>query len=149
MDCIGCSHCAMVARNTFFLEEDYGRARAFQQEADPEEVISEAIDTCPVNCIYFVPYDELETLEKERETQSINNKQRLVGSFTSSNKNTSKSKVLSSASIRCESCPQRGCSKCPMYGVGENPQYLAKLEAKEKKRVTKNQSESGSRRILF
>ncbi|KAJ8901849.1 hypothetical protein NDN08_004054 [Rhodosorus marinus] len=147
-DCIGCSHCAMTARNTFFLENDYGRARAFQQEADPDELISEAIDTCPVSCIYFVPYDELVILEKEREGQEINNKQRLVGT-SNSNKNISKSKVLSSASMRCESCPQRGCQKCPMYGVGENPQYMAKLEAKEKKNKAKKQAESGSRRILF
>eukprot|EP00189_Rhodosorus_marinus_P004938 CAMPEP_0113964380 /NCGR_PEP_ID=MMETSP0011_2-20120614/7104_1 /TAXON_ID=101924 /ORGANISM="Rhodosorus marinus" /LENGTH=224 /DNA_ID=CAMNT_0000976669 /DNA_START=193 /DNA_END=868 /DNA_ORIENTATION=+ /assembly_acc=CAM_ASM_000156 len=149
LDCIGCSHCAMTARNTFFLEEDYGRARAFQQESDPDELISEAIDTCPVSCIYFVPYDELVILENERETQDINNKQRLVGSSNSATRNTSKSKVLSSASMRCESCPQRGCSKCPMYGVGENPQYLAKLEAKKEKSKAAKKKESGSRRILF
>jgi hypothetical protein len=29
--CIGCTHCAMVARNTFFIDPMYGKARAFQQ----------------------------------------------------------------------------------------------------------------------
>lgn len=45
IDCIGCSHCAMTARNTFFLEEEFGRARAFRQDADPVGLIEEAIDT--------------------------------------------------------------------------------------------------------
>ena len=29
--CIGCTHCAMVARNTFFIDPLFGKARAFQQ----------------------------------------------------------------------------------------------------------------------
>lgn len=30
--CIGCKHCSHVARNTFFIEEHYGRARVFRQD---------------------------------------------------------------------------------------------------------------------
>ncbi|HEY9889477.1 MAG TPA: ferredoxin, partial [Candidatus Obscuribacterales bacterium] len=43
--CIGCKHCAHVARNTFYIEPDYGRARAIRQDGDSEAVIQEAIDT--------------------------------------------------------------------------------------------------------
>ena len=71
MTCIGCSHCAHVARNTFFIEPDYGRARVVRQDADPEDVIQEAIDTCPVDCIHWVDYTELKNLEEERQYQVI------------------------------------------------------------------------------
>ncbi|MGC1196980.1 MAG: ferredoxin, partial [Geitlerinemataceae cyanobacterium] len=30
--CIGCKHCAHVARNTFYIEPDYGRSRVFNQD---------------------------------------------------------------------------------------------------------------------
>lgn len=71
MTCIGCKHCAHVARNTFYIEPDYGRARAIRQDGDPEEVIQEAIDTCPVDCIDWVDYTELKQLERERQNQVI------------------------------------------------------------------------------
>jgi ferredoxin len=35
------------------MEEDYGRARAMAQGIDSDEKLQEAIDTCPVNCIYW------------------------------------------------------------------------------------------------
>ncbi|ARV61924.1 ferredoxin [Nostocales cyanobacterium HT-58-2] len=69
--CIGCKHCAHVARNTFYIEPDYGRSRVIRQEGDPEEVIQEAIDTCPVDCIHWVDYTELKKLEEERKYQVI------------------------------------------------------------------------------
>jgi ferredoxin len=69
--CIGCKHCAHVARNTFYIEPDYGRSRVMRQDGDPEEIIQEAIDTCPVNCIHWVGYTELKNLEEERKYQVI------------------------------------------------------------------------------
>ncbi|MBD2777547.1 ferredoxin [Iningainema tapete] len=69
--CIGCKHCAHVARNTFYIEPDYGRSRVMSQEGDAEEVIQEAIDTCPVDCIHWVDYTELKKLEEERKYQVI------------------------------------------------------------------------------
>jgi ferredoxin len=71
MTCIGCRHCAHVARNTFFIEPDYGRARVVRQDGDIEDTIQEAIDTCPVNCIQWVDYRELKKLEAERQYQEI------------------------------------------------------------------------------
>ncbi|HBE17909.1 MAG TPA: ferredoxin [Cyanobacteria bacterium UBA11149] len=69
--CIGCKHCAHVARNTFYIEPDYGRSRVTRQDGDPEDLIQEAIDTCPVDCIHWVDYTELKKLEEERQDQVI------------------------------------------------------------------------------
>lgn len=69
--CIGCKHCAHVAPNTFYIEEDHGRSRVYRQDGDPEEVIQEAIDTCPVDCIHWVDYTELKQLEIDRKNQVI------------------------------------------------------------------------------
>lgn len=69
--CIGCKHCAHVARNTFYIEPDYGRSRVIRQDGDPEDVVQEAIDTCPVDCIHWVDYTELKKLEEERQFQVI------------------------------------------------------------------------------
>ncbi|OKH32262.1 ferredoxin [[Phormidium ambiguum] IAM M-71] len=69
--CIGCKHCAHVARNTFYIEPDHGRSRVVRQDGDSEELIQEAIDTCPVDCIHWVDYTELKNLEAERQYQVI------------------------------------------------------------------------------
>lgn len=69
--CIGCKNCAHVASHTFFIEPDYGRARAIRQDGDSEDRIQEAIDTCPVSCIEWVDYTELKRLEVERQDQEI------------------------------------------------------------------------------
>ena len=71
LTCIGCKNCAHVAHNTFHIEDDYGRARVTRQDGDPEELIQEAIDTCPVNCIHWVDYTELKDLERKRKFQVI------------------------------------------------------------------------------
>lgn len=69
--CIGCKHCAHVARNTFYIEPDYGRSRVMRQDGDSEEVIQEAIDTCPVDCIHWADYTEVKQLETERSYQVV------------------------------------------------------------------------------
>ena len=90
--CIGCTYCSQVARNTFFMEDDHGRARVYNQGGDTDELVLEAIvragrleptcahahmpsceahctglvlwqDTCPVNCIHYVSQEDLVTLE--------------------------------------------------------------------------------------
>lgn len=71
LTCIGCKHCAHVARNTFYIEPDYGRSRVVRQDGDSEELVQEAIDTCPVDCIHWVSYTELKQLEEERRYQVI------------------------------------------------------------------------------
>lgn len=69
--CIGCKHCAHVASNTFYIEPDHGRSRVFNQDGDTEELIDEAIDTCPVNCIHWLDYTKLRQMEAERKYQVI------------------------------------------------------------------------------
>lgn len=69
--CIGCKHCAHVAPNTFYIEPEYGRSRVFNQDGDTEDMIQEAIDTCPVDCIHWVNYQKLNELEEARKYQEI------------------------------------------------------------------------------
>ena len=60
--CIGCTYCSSVATNTFAMEPEQGRARAFRQDGDSEELIQEAIDTCPVDYIEWVSFEDLKKL---------------------------------------------------------------------------------------
>ncbi|MEB3275820.1 MAG: ferredoxin [Cyanobacteriota bacterium] len=69
--CIGCRYCAHVAGNTFVLEPDLGRSRAIRQDGDSTERIQEAIDTCPVDCIHWVGYDELPELDRRLREQQL------------------------------------------------------------------------------
>ncbi len=71
MTCIGCKHCSHVAPNAFYIEDDYGRSRVYSQDGHPEEILQEAIDTCPVDCIHWVDYTELKALETIRKEQEI------------------------------------------------------------------------------
>jgi ferredoxin len=141
--CIGCTHCAGVAQSTFFMEPYLGRARVFQQWGDDDETIQIAIETCPVDCIHYVPYDELVSLEIERRDQNINFKARLVnqgeyGGGASQNVGgsvtfTGPQKISGNMGSRCNNCPSRGCADCPMYGVGKNPYFEAKEKARKEK----------------
>jgi ferredoxin len=136
--CIGCTNCAMTAQSTFFMQQDHGRARVFQQWGDDDETIQIAIETCPVDCIHYVPFEELVHLEKERRNQNINFKARLVSQAENammrgggSNAFTGPQRISGDTRARCANCPSRGCADCPMYGVGKNPEF----ERKEKERL--------------
>lgn len=69
--CIGCRYCAHVAANTFLVEPDWGRSRAIRQDGNSTEKIQEAIDTCPVDCIHWVAYEEVAALEERLQNQEI------------------------------------------------------------------------------
>lgn len=69
--CIGCRYCAHVAGHTFVVEESWGRSRAIRQDGDSTETIQEAIDTCPVDCIHWVSYEELPALEEQCRSQEL------------------------------------------------------------------------------
>eukprot|EP00276_Gloeochaete_wittrockiana_P007209 CAMPEP_0184655690 /NCGR_PEP_ID=MMETSP0308-20130426/14339_1 /TAXON_ID=38269 /ORGANISM="Gloeochaete witrockiana, Strain SAG 46.84" /LENGTH=271 /DNA_ID=CAMNT_0027092373 /DNA_START=333 /DNA_END=1148 /DNA_ORIENTATION=+ len=71
--CIGCKNCAHVASNSFFIEDNHGRARVFKQDGDSIFKMQEAIDTCPVSCIHWVDEDFLKVLEEERAKQKMLN----------------------------------------------------------------------------
>lgn len=148
-DCIGCTHCQTTAPGTFFLESLYGRARVFDQLGNTENIISEAIDTCPVNCIYYVDWEDLVELEKMCVDQQINNSARLVGGqdYSNSISNPIETRVMDSGLMRCEDCPGRGCARCPLYGVGNNPEYVKKkAERQALKQQKKEEDRKKSRR---
>ena len=69
--CIGCRYCANVAANTFVVNTDWGRSRAIRQDGDSTERIQEAIDTCPVDCIHWVSYEDLPELEEQTRNQEL------------------------------------------------------------------------------
>jgi ferredoxin len=69
--CIGCRYCCHVATHTFAVEPHWGRSRAIRQDGDSTERIQEAIDTCPVDCIHWVSYEELPDLEEQLQQQEI------------------------------------------------------------------------------
>ena len=71
IDCIGCRYCAHVASNTFVMMPETGRCRAIRQDGDSEERIQEAIDTCPVDCIHWVPFESLPSLQQQLIRQNL------------------------------------------------------------------------------
>ena len=48
--CISCGLCADTAPNTFKLDE-HSLSTVIDPHGDPEDLIQEAIDSCPVSCI--------------------------------------------------------------------------------------------------
>jgi ferredoxin len=150
--CVGCYSCANVAQSTFFMEDEHGRARVFEQWGDDDDTIACAIETCPVDCIHYVSYDELVKLETERRGQNINFKARLVnqgasglGTTVGAAAYTAPPEISSNAGSRCNNCPSRGCKNCPMFGVGKNPEFerreQMRKEKAERKRLTKQREE--------
>ena len=145
--CIGCTNCACIAQSTFFMEPEHGRARVFEQWGDDDETIQVAIETCPVDCIHYVPYDELKRLEVERRDQNINFKARLVSQgeygggqghrIGGSTTFTAAQKISGNMGMRCNNCPSKGCANCPMFGVGKNPEYERKQKELKRKREAK------------
>jgi ferredoxin len=145
--CIGCTNCAMIAQSTFFMHQEHGRARVFDQWGDNDETIQIAIETCPVDCIHYVPYEELVKLEVERRDQNINFKARLVSQgeygglglghmVGGASAFSAPQQISGNQMARCNNCPSRGCSSCPMYGVGKNPVF-EKQEKMRQERLAK------------
>ncbi|KAI4350662.1 hypothetical protein L6164_005095 [Bauhinia variegata] len=61
--CIGCRECVHHARNTFIMDEAVGSARVKVQYGDANQKIEVSVESCPVNCIYWVETEELAALE--------------------------------------------------------------------------------------
>lgn len=137
--CIGCTNCAMIAQSTFYMNDEHGRARVFNQWGDDDETIAIAIETCPVDCIHYVPYDELKRLEVDRRDQNINFKARLVNQQEYGGGEriagfTAPQKISGNLGSRCSNCPSRGCKNCPMFGIGKNPEFERKEEERKMNR---------------
>jgi ferredoxin len=70
--CIGCKNCANVACDVFGIEEDFGTARVYNQCGNPD-LIQQAIDSCPVDCIHWTSAAQLSLLEDEmRRIERVN-----------------------------------------------------------------------------
>ena len=52
-ECIGCGSCEEICPEVFKLNEDTEKADVIKPEGGPEDLIQEAIDTCPVSCIQW------------------------------------------------------------------------------------------------
>ncbi|OVA15288.1 3Fe-4S ferredoxin [Macleaya cordata] len=106
--CIGCKNCANVASDVFTIEEDFGRARVCNQSGNPD-LVQQAIDSCPVDCIHWTSAAQLSLLEDEmRRVERVNVALMLAGMgissdvfrMASSRWEKRQSKVLERAKIR-------------------------------------------------
>ena len=52
-ECIGCGTCEEICPEVFKFDETTEKAQVIKPEGGPEELITEAIETCPVDCIYW------------------------------------------------------------------------------------------------
>nr|CAB3464639.1 unnamed protein product [Digitaria exilis] len=70
--CIGCKNCANICPKVFQIEEDFGRSRVYSQSGSTE-LIQDAIDSCPVDCIHWTSAAQLSLLENEmRRVERVN-----------------------------------------------------------------------------
>ena len=52
-ECVGCGSCQEICPEVFKLNEDIEKAEVLQPEGGPEDLIEEAIETCPSECIHW------------------------------------------------------------------------------------------------
>ncbi|XP_039115943.1 chaperone protein dnaJ C76, chloroplastic [Dioscorea cayenensis subsp. rotundata] len=70
--CIGCKNCANLVPDVFRIEEDFGRARVHCQSGNPD-LVQQAIDSCPVDCIHWTSAAQVSLLEDEmRRVERVN-----------------------------------------------------------------------------
>ena len=52
-ECIGCASCVEICPEVFQMKEDEEKAEVIKPKGGPEDLIQEAMDTCPVSCIHW------------------------------------------------------------------------------------------------
>jgi len=52
-ECIGCESCVELCSEVFAFNEAEEKAEVIMPEGGPEDCIEEAIETCPVECIFW------------------------------------------------------------------------------------------------
>ncbi len=52
-ECIGCGSCVKICPEVFQMKEDEEKTEVIKPEGGPEDLIQEAMDTCPVSCIHW------------------------------------------------------------------------------------------------
>mmetsp|Transcript_90 Transcript_90/g.93 ORF Transcript_90/g.93 Transcript_90/m.93 type:complete len:529 (+) Transcript_90:266-1852(+) len=134
--CIGCRQCTNVAPSSFLML-DNNRARCYQQRNDMD--VEAAIESCPVNCMHHVSFDELKELETARGHGDGRTDHRHLGiaqahipvhvARMDSNVNHKSSwyHYLKQKCYLSRDCPKKGCYACPNYQApGENPYWKLK-----------------------
>ncbi|KAL5707484.1 hypothetical protein ACHQM5_018382 [Ranunculus cassubicifolius] len=80
---VGCKNCANVAPTVFEIEEDFGRARVHCQSGY-SDIVQQAIESCPVDCIHWTSAAQVSLLEDEmRRVERVNVALMLAGMGTS------------------------------------------------------------------
>ncbi|XP_052179170.1 chaperone protein dnaJ C76, chloroplastic [Diospyros lotus] len=142
--CIGCKNCANVAPDVFGIEEDFGRARVYSQCGNPE-LVQQAIDSCPVDCIHWTSAAQLSLLEDEmRRVERVNVALMLSGMgsasldvFRMANSRWEKrqAKILEKAKIRMMN--QKDTDKAESYwdNLWGKPRNYQKSEEEVKERA--------------
>jgi len=52
-ECIGCESCVELCPEVFEFDAETEKAKVIKPEGGPEDLIKEAIEICPVECIYW------------------------------------------------------------------------------------------------
>lgn len=52
-ECIGCGSCSDICPEVFELDEEAGIAKVINSRGGPEDLVQEAIEACPVECIHW------------------------------------------------------------------------------------------------
>ncbi|XP_031255389.1 chaperone protein dnaJ C76, chloroplastic-like [Pistacia vera] len=142
--CIGCKNCANVAPDVFGIEEDFGRARVYSQCGNPE-LVQQAIESCPVDCIHWTSAAQLSLLEDEmRRVERVNVALMLSGMgsgsmdvfrMASSRWEKRQAKVLEQAKIRM--MKEKGSAKTEAYwsNLWGNPKEYQNSEEEVKERA--------------
>jgi ferredoxin len=52
-ECIGGGNCEGICPEVFRLSSETGKSEVSKPKGGPEDLIQEAIDTCPVSCIHW------------------------------------------------------------------------------------------------
>lgn len=52
-ECTGCGLCEEICPDVFKLNEETDTAQVIKSEGGPEDLIQEAIDSCPAQCIHW------------------------------------------------------------------------------------------------
>lgn len=52
-ECIGCGSCVEICPEVFQMKEGDEKAEVIKPEGGPEDLVQEAMDTCPVSCIHW------------------------------------------------------------------------------------------------
>ena len=52
-ECVGCGSCEEICPEVFKLIEDTEKAEVIKPEGGPEDLIEEAMEACPSECIHW------------------------------------------------------------------------------------------------